>query len=271
MKFLKIFLTVFFISFVAACASSEIANLEEAKFALDQGNYSEAISKATAAISEDSSNVEAYRILASAYFGRSGLDFLDIAEGITDLQNSGVSNFQQIADVLPSSGVTLSDLRAAIETLEDIPGITATSTEDEGLQDAAFDLAIMQTVEHFALGVYGSGFFGTFDPTGISDSNRSSVQEDLINFDNRFILSGVDSGEDFISEIRQTFCLLEPLSAGEGFTTSEYQAFVGCELSDDPATFDTTAIDADLANCAALDPDGQGADVTACYDTNTAL
>jgi len=258
------------------CASTEMGSLEAAKFALDKGEYTEAITEATEALNANPANYEAARVLASAYFARSGFDYFDIAEGVMDLQNSDTPNFQQVADVFPATA-DLGDLRSAIEVLEGLAGIGAASLEDtEELADAAFDLGLMEIVEHFALGVYGADYFDDndvteADVTDITEAYASHVQTDLVDFDNRLIAAGVANDEDWLEEIRQTFCILEPISAGEGFTLAEYQAFVGCQLSSTPDTFDTASITADIANCDAVNPEGQGDAVEACYLVNTSL
>jgi hypothetical protein len=269
-KILKYLVLSVVLMSLVQCASAVQSNLEAAQFALDASDFDSAITHATNALTDDPDNIEAARILASAYLGRSGIDFLDLAEGIVDLESSDVSNLQQIADVLPATA-DMDDVRSAVETLEAIDGIDDATLATDELKDAAFDLSIMQIIEHFALGVYGSSYFSAFDPTGISDDQRSSVQGDLVDFDNRLIASGVDSAEGYIDEIRQTLCILEPLSTGEGFTQSEYQAFVGCQLDDDPTTFDTAAIDPTIADCSVVDPGSQSAAVEACYDEDTAL
>ena len=241
------------VSLSTACATDYQNNVEKARFELDKGNFTTAINAATSAIQANPGDIEATRLLASAYLGRSGISFLDLAQGLFDLQNSTETNFRAIANVLPSSA-TLSDLRSAITTLETLTGVDNTSFTDESLADAVFDLAIMQMVEHFAVGVYNSNFFSTLDVSLISDGARINVQNDLLNFDNRLIASGVDSTESFISEVRQTWCILSPLSAGDGFTVSEYRALVACQLAADSTTVNTVAIDPNIANCAALAP-----------------
>ena len=271
LKLLRQSLGLVVMAFVLShCATDFESNLECTRFALDQSDYSTAITCGTAALQADPQSATAARLLANAYLGQSNIDYLDLAEGLTDLADSTDSNFQSIANVLPSDG-DLSDLRSAITTLESLDDIDDTSFTNDDLADAAFDLAIMQMIEHFAVGVYESGYFTTLDVTDITDDDAAIILDDLVDFDNRMIASGVDSTESFISEIRQTFCILEPLSAGAGFTASEYRALVGCQLSDDSAAFDTTAIDAGIANCAALNPTSQNAAVEACYDTDTSL
>lgn len=270
MKLFKTVLGIFVLFSMVNCASGKVSNIQSAQFALDSGDYDKAIEDATDALATDPNSVEAGRILGSAYFARSGLNFLDIASGIVDLQNSTDTNLQQIADIVPDDA-TMADLRSAIEALEAIPGITDATITDDTVKDAAFDLGIMEIIEHFAVGVYSSNFKTSFDVTGITDDDATNVQTDLINFDNRLISSGVESTESFIGEVRQTFCILEPISAGDGFTTAEYQAFVGCQLSTDPSTFDTATLTADIPTCDTINPDSQGALVEACYDEDTSL
>lgn len=257
------------ICLLSACASSSTSKIEQARFALDSGDYNEAIEAASAVIADDSQNITAARLLASAYFGRSNIRFLDLVEAILDLNDNDEDNFKIIAQSLPEDG-DVSDVRRAILVLEDLTIIDDTDLSGEIL-DAVYELAMMQVVEHFAIGIYNSDYFNSLDVTLIDDDDQAYVSADLINFDNRLINAGVDSSEDFLGDVRQTFCILEPISAGEGFTTAEYQAFVGCQLSDDPDNFDTTALTADISSCDDLDPGSQGSDVQDCYDEDTTL
>lgn len=266
-----------------ACATSEMSGYEDAKFALDQGDYDTAIARGTTAVAENPNNYEAARVLASAYFGRSGISFSDLAEGIIDLSSGTGSNFQQIAGVLPVTA-TEADLRSAIETIEAAPAIDGTSYADEVLADAAFDLGMMEIVEQFSLGAYGSNYFTSeeydvanadvLDTSTITEEDAANAQTDLLNFDNRLISAGVvEADHDFIREIRQTFCVLKDITAPDGFTVGEYQAFVGCQLSSTAhqATFNTIQYSADIANCDALDPSTQIGTVEDCYDEDTTL
>lgn len=253
-----------------ACAATDQANLEDAKFALDAGNYTTAINKASIAVANNSASVEARRILASAYLGRSGIDYLDLAQEIIDLDSATITSFRQIASVLPATA-DLNDLRSAITTLQNTPGITASTITGSELQDAAFDLGVMQIIEHFAIGVYNSNYFDSLDVDLLDADDKTNTQADLVNFDNRLIAAGVDSTEGYIQDIRHMFCVLEPITAEEGFTLAEYKSYIACQLSEDPSSVDTTAITADIANCAAIDPDSQSSTVQACYQTDTSL
>lgn len=252
------------------CATSLNSHLQSAQFALDNNDYETAINEATDALSADPNSVSASHVLASAYFGRSGLNFLDIATGVIDLQNSSDTNFSQIAGILPEDVSPLPDLRSAIETLEAIPGIDGTNFDGE-LADASFDLGMMQIIEHFAIGVYDANYFTSLDASLITDDDKTIVLNDLLNFDNHLVNAGADSTEDFINEARQTFCMLVPQTTdsvtGEGFTTAEFQDLVGCELTSDSTTYVTTSV----VDCSVYDPDSQTQDVQDCYSTDTSL
>lgn len=275
MKLIKTVLTLVLAVSFLNCASTEISNLDDARFALDKGDYTTAITKATNAVNADSTNIEAARVLASAYLGRSGVDYLELAQTVVDLSNN-ISNtvnstnnpFTAFADALPTT-ITLSDLRSAIATLEALSGIDDATIADEGLADAVFDLALMQTIEMYAIGIYGSNYNTSLDATQITSTQSDAVQADMVAFDNRLIGSGLDSTESFLSDLRRTFCMLEPLSASAGFTLTEYQALVACQLSTSPATVNTSAIDAGIANCSVFDPSAAAVDT--CAASNTSL
>lgn len=254
------------------CAADLDSEIENAKFDLDNGDFDSAIIHASNALDADPGNVQAASLLAAAYFGRSNIDFLDIAEVVVDLgESDDEESFQLVADALPADG-SLTDLRLAIETLESLTGVDTSTISNEELADAVFDLGLMQIIEQYAIGVYQSGFKSdALDVTDITSEGAADALEDLREFDGRMVATGTATDESFITDVRQTFCILEPISAGEGFLLAEYQALVGCQLVDDPDTFDTTALTADIANCDAINPDSQTAAVQSCYDENTPL
>lgn len=256
------------------CALTADSALEDARFALDEGDYQEAIDAAQKAVDADSTSVEAYRLLGDAYFGLSGLNFLTLEKSIVDLQNSTDPDFSVIADALPDvSDVSslLANLRTAITTLQSTPGIDGTSaTSNTKLAETAYDLALMEVIEQYAVGVYGSNQkTGVLDVTLISQAQSDEALADSIAFDNEFILAGVSSTKDFISSIRQTYCMLKDLSGtSTDFTLAEYQALVGCQL--DSTNFNPANIaGSGVATCSALNPDTQSTAVTDCYSTDT--
>lgn len=253
------------------CAADLDSEIENAKFDLDNGDFDSAITHASNALDADPGNVQAASLLAAAYFGRSNIDFLDVAEVVVDLGDSDEDSFQLIADALPADG-SLDDLRLAIETLESLPGVDTSTISNEELADAVFDLGLMQIIEQYAIGVYQSGFKSdALDVTDITSEGAADALEDLREFDGRMVATGTAVDEAFLTDVRQTFCILEPISAGEGFLLAEYQALVGCQLDDNPDTFDTATLTADIANCDAINPNSQTAAVQACYNEDTTL
>ncbi len=267
----KAILGVFLLLSFGACATNVASNLECARSELNNSQYTAAITCAQNVLADDPGHTEAITLLSSAYAGRSGIDVTLLATSLLDLDTATETNFQLVADSLPEDA-DLDDLRLAIETLETFPGIDAeTIPESSDAADQAFNLGMLKAAEHFVLGVYHADYFGSLDVSLLDDDDQAIAQDDLIVFDNLLVASGVDEGESFIEEIRQTFCILEPISADEGFTTQEFQALVGCQLSDDPETFDTTSLTADIVNCGQLSPDAQSEDVTTCINNDTNL
>ena len=189
------------VGLLGACASDRADNLESARFALDREDYDTAIEKAIDALADDADSVEAARILSSAYFGRSGIDFLDLAGVVLDLDATSDDNFRTVGNALPSDG-DLSDLRLAITTIEALDGVNDAEITDEELADAVFDLSMMQMVEHYAIGVYESGFHTTLDVTDVTDTGSSTALDDLVAFDSRAVGSGVSADEEFLSAVR---------------------------------------------------------------------
>lgn len=262
------------------CATSADSTLESAQFALDSGDYDAVIAEAANAPFTDTSNVKAARILSSAYFGRSGLDFLTLSKELLDLSADDDSYFQTIGDVLvdadnlsdsfTTNAALLADLRSAIEILQAVDGIDATIAEtDDELLNAVFDLGLMEAVEHFARGVYTSDYGNTFSLTGFTTTDSDAVQADLVNFDNHLEAGGLESDNALLTNVRKTFCILKDISATSGFTLAEYESLVGCQLKTgfNPATETSSGI----ANCAVLLPSLQSASVQACFDADTSL
>jgi len=258
------------------CASTAQSNLEDARFSLDQGDYQAAIDAATKAIAADSSLVEAYRLLGDAQFGLSGVDLLDIEKEVVDLSGAD-TGFAAVAAILPvfttttDSDAALAHISDAIATLESTPGIDVTDvTNDTQLAAAAFDLAVMLTVDQYSIGVYKSGFSSSSDTltvSGITDADTATAKVDLTKFDNYFNSSGVT--KTFIDSVRQVFWMLEDFPANSGFKTAVFQAFVGCELKPDTFAPATEVPTAGVATCADLNPDNQATSTQDKYDQDT--
>lgn len=265
----KYFLFLLFL--VAGCATDFDENIESARFALDQGQFDTAISKAQDALDEDSTNIEARYLLGLAYVGKSGIDLIAVAEVLLRLEETNLTNFQAVASEIPQDG-DLTNLRTGINILDGLNLTGITTISDDTRARYVFDLGLLKALEHIAIGVYASDYFGdNYDPAQITEAQYETVLDNLLTFDDDVVATGVSSNESFVRETRQTFCVLEPITAGAGFTIQEYRAFVACQLADDPSIVDTTEYTADIANCGDLDPDEQENSVLTCYRQNTAL
>lgn len=257
------------------CATTYKSNLEEALSALNSANYASAVSAGTSAVAANDT-IEARRILASAYLGRGNVDFHELAIKLLNLESETDTNYQVLAEQL-SADTDLDDLALAIATLEAIDGIDSATLSSDELKDAAYDLGLMYLVQHYAIGIVQSGFAEdttTFDATLLDADDRSAAATALINFDNYLIASGFDVSSEgsFINEARSTHCLLQAVDDGtEGFTLTEYQAFVACELA--PADTVPTDIDAGFTSCVLANPDSDthATAVTDCFEEDTVL
>ena len=289
----KMVLCFGFALLLSQCATTYQGNLEEARFALDNLNYEAAETAATKALNEKPGDIEASILLSNAHLGQSNIDFFDLAIEILGLDESGgANNFRTIALALPTNG-DVSDLRLAVSTLQDLDGIDAATITATRLADAAYSLGVLQMVEHYARGVYALGFYDA-DGEAINNatmadnledlldegtsSNAAIVQNDLLEYDNYLEAVDVDTTQDFVKEVRQTFCVLSLLDGdkSDGFNESEYLAYSACNSANvDGANFDDInavvgTID-NIDSCDDLDPDDQAADVVACYDEDTSL
>ncbi len=142
----KLFLAIATAGFLTAgaCPSNEQTLLDELKFALDRCNPSEtatletfcqtAVDKGAELIAADPTDENAHILLSSAYFGRSGLDFLELLETFANLVDSAEDDFLEIRNAIASIGVDLDHLESSITTLTTFlaanPSITATDHED---------------------------------------------------------------------------------------------------------------------------------------------
>ena len=78
--------------------TSKEAKVEEAKMALDDGNYDKVISSLSSY--ESSADAETSGLLASAYMGKAGLDVTNMISTIGNNNNTNLGNFDIIASAL---------------------------------------------------------------------------------------------------------------------------------------------------------------------------
>ncbi|MBI2981558.1 MAG: hypothetical protein HYY44_04610 [Deltaproteobacteria bacterium] len=255
----KLFLLVVPAGFLTAgaCPSSEDTLLDEVKFALDQcnpGNKPEtvdtfcktAVEKGEELVAASPTDKNARLLLSSAYFGRSGLDFLSLLETFAGLVDSTEKDFVEIRDAIVGISVGVADLRSSITTLTtliDEQGLSATGNEDVFRQ-----LGLMMALETFVRPVRLAGADAADVAAGLSDASGEGdlIKADFISVDNYLSDTNVDS-EDLLKPIRENYCRCS-LQTG-GFTTRCLRDLMRCEL-----------------NPLAADNDGDNGGVEADYD-----
>lgn len=244
---------------IAGCGTPFATSLEEARFALDSGDFSTAVTKASTAVSESPNDFQATMVLSSAYSGRAGIDLLELAINLTDVSKED-EIFKDIHAALVSTiGATgLADMRQAILTLTNFAG-TFPATDDE--KDYRFQLGILQTIESFALPTIKAKPTTTSSITlaSVEANDRTVSESDFIAADNNLILSGLEASNQLVIAVRKNYCVLKNRSAATGYTLPELQDLILCQLSANPAAERTflsgialcTAFD--ITNCTAVD------------------
>ena len=99
---------------VGGCADSVDGRIESAKFSLDRcdpddttthTNCTSAITTAEEVIASNADNLEAYLLASSGYFGRAGLNLLELVETFSDLTDSAAQDdYVVIADAATIAG-----------------------------------------------------------------------------------------------------------------------------------------------------------------------
>ena len=275
----KLFLAIVTAGFLTAgaCPSTEQTLLDELKFALDRCNPSDtatletfcktAVEKGEALILADPSDENAQILLSSAYFGRSGLDFLELLETFANLIDSDVDDFLEIRNAIASIGVNLGHLESSITTLTTFlaanPAIAATGHEDLFRQ-----LGLMRALDAFIRPVQLAGAQAADVATQLADGSASfsRIQNDFLNADDDLTETEIDDSE-ILSPIRLNYCLCKR-QALTGFNASCLRDLMRCELMDTPAgienDFDGVG-GANAADCLTL----VVTDVGTCDDSST--
>lgn len=123
---------------------TDTAVLFEVNHYLNSRQYTEAIAQFEKLSAESQSQRENQFLLASAYAGRCGLDFLDLAKGLKDL--SGGELFKMIMNLYPTANAQhLQDCQSAEDKIRAL-GTTAQRTDDENLFLLFVELSKMGTL-----------------------------------------------------------------------------------------------------------------------------
>ncbi len=244
----------------AGCGSASDVALDEVRSALDSGDYATAVTKGETAVANDPTNFELTLALSSAYAGRAGIEYLDLVEALSNVDNDD-SAFSAIHNVFVDtvSATGIADVRLAITTLTGFGGT---------IVDAAryYDqLGTYQVIEAFSLSTLRAKptATSTTTVTDITDADRANVQADFVAADNNLVLGGLDADNTIVETIRKNFCALKNLSTAEGFTVAELQDITECQLSANAANVSTFQ-SASVTSCADFD-------FTQCATTDTSL
>ncbi|MBI2082101.1 MAG: hypothetical protein HYT76_00895 [Deltaproteobacteria bacterium] len=227
-----------------ACPSTEDSLVDDIKFALDQCNPSSkpetvdtfcntAVTKGEELITKTPTDKNARLLLSSAYFGRSGLDFLSLLETFAGLADSGEKDFVEIRNAIVNIDVDIVDLRSSITTLTQI--IADLDLKAEGNEDIFRQLGLMMALEAFVRPVKLAGTDAADVATGLSDGSGEGdvTKSDFVNADNYLADTNIDD-EDILKPIRENYCRCS-LQSG-GFTARCLRDLMRCELN--PAAAD---------------------------------
>jgi hypothetical protein len=184
---------------------SREAKLEEARIAMDSGDFTTAVALLVALNSEYPGDTEISRSLASAYSGKAGLSFFDLATQAQEAQDSGSSVDNTIGQLVsafphPVTDNNISDISTAITMLESI------------------SLASGDPNDYFALGLYYSakaillilkdtdrlgndGIPDTFTPLALSDADSQTVYGSIGSAILNFGKAGLDDSSEILKSL----------------------------------------------------------------------
>ena len=163
---------------------SKDAKLEEARIALDKGDFTTAVALLESLNNGNPGDTEIVRSLASAYAGRGGLNFFDLAARAQEAQNTGAAQGNTIGQLVsafphPVTDKNISDLSTAIALM----GNTSSSSGDPNdfyslglFYSAKAILMILKDTDPS-----GDGIPDTFTPLALSDADAQTVYGSLDN------------------------------------------------------------------------------------------
>lgn len=191
--------------------------------ALSRGDYDEAIQNLEAALEADPNDVEARKMLATAYMAKSGLDTFSIVQSLATAGDD--SDWPALVDSMPDgSAETRENLAKAIETLSAIPAQQRTDEERYQLAMVQTGLAVSTAKKY---GVDDSGQVSEEQANQITNEDAEIVLEQLSGAaENLDGLSDPNAGE--AGEKIGTFT--ERIQGSEGATPAQrLQSFLAAE------------------------------------------
>ena len=227
-------------------------HVEDAKFALDQRNWSSTISHAEAALDYDPSNVQAVLLLSAGYLGRTGFVVMEFGSVLADRAKK-YDIFGAIHELMNKDTFNRADLNASLSVLKNnvtpLPGAS---------HPLYFDYMFQRGMINF-LTVYADTSYVAqesddedIDPTDITEAMADIAEEYLSDAEDELIAAGLGETDDLVMNLRETYCVLDTLStADDDFDLSILQDMVHCQLApDDGADLsDDDFISDDIDSC----------------------
>lgn len=247
----------------AGCGSAFDKNMDDARKALNDGNWAKAITAATAATAADSTSLEAFLLLCSGYAGQAGVDLLEITKQLTVTTNSDTA-FDLVHDTLLTTmtsngcaiGTCLGDLNTAITTLTTTFTGTVTAYDAHLQKQYFFQLGILQFIQALGLPTLTAQptASGTITPTDVTAAITTTAQADFItgyaNLTNA--TTGITSSNVLVTVLAKNYWTLKNASVATGTVSGISQGVLQdltlCQLTTSAATAVTTTV----ANCAAF-------------------
>lgn len=161
---------------------SRDAKLEEARIALDEGDFTTAVTLLEPLSSQYPGDTEISRSLASAYAGRGGLNFFDLAARAQEAQNNGAAQGNTIGELVsafphPVTDTNISDLSTAIALMENISSSSGDPNDFYSLGLFHSAKAILMVLKDTDSS--GDGIPDTFTPLSLSDADAQTVYGSL--------------------------------------------------------------------------------------------
>lgn len=206
---------------------ASLTKAEQARKALDEERFADAVKLYGEAIAKDPENYELYRFQAAAYAGQAGFDVFDViantlsGSGGDSGGDSGGGAMTQLGDVVPANPTRdqLNALGAARDVLLSIPAAhrDASNTDVEGAASASFQLTLYQT----AYSLMYMNLFTQVEADGQLDQERleSMTDEDVTAILHNLSSVASESDDPAIAEEAQT--VLDTIDQQEGGSQRE--------------------------------------------------
>ena len=241
-SFFFIFLGI--VSFMG-CPSSLDSQLDTARFALDHCNPSDsttnascqqAVDEANAALVADPGNVEAAILSSSGYLGLAGIDFLQFASKLVDVENNASTEFKQFQTLVSTVESTNSrsiDISPLLNASSVLSTTLAGKSADSDLNKRAFfQLGAIQSIDVFVRPVKLLSYDASnhIDLNQIDDAAADLLKQQFIDSDDN-LSSGGTTDDKTLKASREGYCRCKLQTRLGGYTAACVRDLLRCELS----------------------------------------